>query len=139
MAGLCLAATVMLFRGLPSELLPEVHQGEFTFEVALPVGTPLEITDEVLSPVADAILAEREHIEALIVTLGFDPTTSQRSDEGEHSARFKVILDSADPATEAARRRPAPSPFRGPAGHQRPRRATGALLLQDPHRGRGPR
>jgi HAE1 family hydrophobic/amphiphilic exporter-1 len=102
MAGLCLAATVMLFRGLPSELLPEVHQGEFTFEVALPVGTPLEITDEVLSPVADAILAEREHIEALIVTLGFDPTTSQRSDEGEHSARFKVILDSADPATEAA-------------------------------------
>jgi HAE1 family hydrophobic/amphiphilic exporter-1 len=101
MAGLCLAATVMLFRGLPSELLPEVHQGEFTFEVALPVGTPLEITDEVLSPVADAILAEREHIEALIVTLGFDPTTSQRSDEGEHSARFKVILDSADPATES--------------------------------------
>ena len=36
---------------LETELLPEVRQGEFTFEVALPVGTPLEETDRILSPV----------------------------------------------------------------------------------------
>ena len=40
---------------LGSELLPEVHQGEFTVEVALPVGTPLEATDAVLTPVENAI------------------------------------------------------------------------------------
>jgi HAE1 family hydrophobic/amphiphilic exporter-1 len=87
---------------LDSELLPEVHQGELTFEVALPVGTPLEETEAVLTPLERAVLHEKEHIRALILTLGFDPATSQRSDEGEHTARFKLILDTSDPAVEQA-------------------------------------
>jgi len=87
---------------LDSELLPEVHQGELTFEVALPVGTPLEETEAVLTPVERAILDEKQHIKALILTLGFDPATSQRSDEGEHTARFKLILDASDPRVEQA-------------------------------------
>ncbi len=102
LAAVTLAATVALVMQLDSELLPEVHQGEFTFEVQLPVGTPLEVTDEVLGPVEEALMAEHEHIQALILTLGFDPETSQRSDEGENTARFKVILDQADPKIEAA-------------------------------------
>ena len=96
-----LAATVAVAMSLSSELLPEVHQGEFTVEVALPVGTPLEQTEDILGPVEAAIMAERDHIEALIVTFGFDPATSQRSDEGEHSARFKLILDTSDPRVES--------------------------------------
>ncbi len=96
-----LAITVLTAMNLPSELLPEVHQGEFTVEVSLPVGTPLEQTEEILGPVETAIVAERDHIEALIVTFGFDPATSQRSDEGEHSARFKLILDTSDPRIES--------------------------------------
>jgi len=95
-----LAATAWLAVGLDSELLPEVHQGEFTLEIQLPVGTPLERTEGVLAPVESAILSERQHIEALLVTYGFDPVTSQRSDEGEHTARFKVILDTSDPRVE---------------------------------------
>ncbi len=101
-AAATLAATVAIAVNLDSELLPEVHQGEFTVEVSLPVGTPLEQTVEILTPVEEAIMAELEHIEALIVTFGFDPATSQRSDEGEHSARFKLILDSSNPAVEEA-------------------------------------
>lgn len=96
-----LALTAGLVMQLDSELLPEVHQGEFTFEVQLPVGTPLEVTDKVLGPVEQALMAEHEHIQALILTLGFDPETSQRSDEGENTARFKVILEEADPKVEA--------------------------------------
>jgi hydrophobic/amphiphilic exporter-1 (mainly G- bacteria), HAE1 family len=95
---LVVAATVAsswwMLKGLDTELLPEVRQGELTFEVALPVGTPIEETERVLSAVERALLAERGHIERLLVTYGFDPTTSQRSDEGEHTARFKVLLDS---------------------------------------------
>jgi hydrophobic/amphiphilic exporter-1 (mainly G- bacteria), HAE1 family len=97
-----LAVTVWAALGLDSELLPEVHQGELTFEVALPVGTPLEETEAALAPVEAAILAERQHIRSLILTVGFDPETSQRSDEGEHTARFKVLLDNSDPRVEAA-------------------------------------
>ena len=82
---------------LGNELLPEVHQGEFTFEVSLPVGTPLEATEALLAPVEEAILAEREYIEALVVTYGFDPAISQRSDEGEHSVRFKAVVERPRP------------------------------------------
>ncbi|NIV45744.1 MAG: AcrB/AcrD/AcrF family protein, partial [Gammaproteobacteria bacterium] len=80
---------------LDSELLPEVHQGEFTVEVQLPVGTPLHETERVTAPVEQAILAEREHIDSLILTVGYDAANTTRSDEGEHSARFKVVLDEA--------------------------------------------
>jgi HAE1 family hydrophobic/amphiphilic exporter-1 len=89
-------------RGLDNELLPEVHQGEFTFEVALPVGTPLEQTDAILKPVEQALLSERDFMQSLIVTVGYDVTNMQRSDEGEHTARFKLLLapEHRDPRSE---------------------------------------
>ncbi|MEM1246244.1 MAG: efflux RND transporter permease subunit [Acidobacteriota bacterium] len=93
-------ASVWMLGQLETELLPEVRQGEFTFEVALPVGTPLEETDRILSAAEQAILAEREHIQKLLVTFGYDVTNSQRSDEGEHTARFKVLLESSDALIE---------------------------------------
>jgi HAE1 family hydrophobic/amphiphilic exporter-1 len=91
--ALCLAGSWQIVRGLDSELLPEVHQGEFTVEVALPVGTPLDATESVLSPIERAILKEKAHIRSLILTVGYDSETSDRSDEGEHTARFKVLLE----------------------------------------------
>ncbi|MEM6793055.1 MAG: efflux RND transporter permease subunit [Acidobacteriota bacterium] len=94
------AAVVWLGVGLESELLPEIHQGEFTVEVALPVGTPLEATDALVKPVEQAILAEEESVEKLLVAVGYDVTNSQRSDEGEHTARFRVLLPSSDPRLE---------------------------------------
>ena len=97
----CFFATGWTILRLDTELLPEVHQGEFTVEVALPVGTPLEETVQVVSPVEQAILAEKGSIEALLLTVGYDAAYSNRSDEGEHTARFKVLLDRADPRTEA--------------------------------------
>jgi HAE1 family hydrophobic/amphiphilic exporter-1 len=78
---------------LETELLPEVHQGEFTFEVNLPVGTPIEETSAILGEVEAAILANKEDIHTLIVTFGYDVTNMKRSDEGEHTARFKVLLE----------------------------------------------
>ncbi|MDX1630669.1 MAG: efflux RND transporter permease subunit [Thermoanaerobaculia bacterium] len=100
----CLGVTFWLFATLDTELLPEVHQGELTVEVALPPGTPLEETEQTLAPIEEAILAEgspeSEPIESLLVTYGFDPTQTARSDEGEHTARFKVVLERADPVLE---------------------------------------
>jgi len=80
-------------RQLDTELLPEVHQGEFTFEVSLPVGTPIETTTSALTEVEQSILANKQDIRTLLVTIGFDATNIRRSDEGEHSARFKVVLE----------------------------------------------
>jgi len=92
----CLSVMYLAARELDSELLPEVHQGEITLEVALPVGTPLEETAAVLTPVEQAILTDIAPIDALIVTLGYDASNTQRSDEGEHTARFKILLAPSD-------------------------------------------
>ncbi len=97
---LCLGLTYWSATRLESELLPEVHQGEFTFELALPVGTPIEVTAETLAEVETSIRSEVEGIDSLIVTYGYDATSSRRSDEGEHTAKFKVLL--ADDGDNAA-------------------------------------
>ncbi len=94
------AVTVRTLSALETELLPEVHQGEFTVEVALPVGTPIEATESIVAPVEQAILEEKEYIASLLLTVGYDAAYSNRSDEGEHTARFKILLDRADPRTE---------------------------------------
>jgi HAE1 family hydrophobic/amphiphilic exporter-1 len=89
----CFWGTWQVVKTLDSELLPEVHQGEFTVEAALPVGTPLEETESVVSPIERAILTEKEHIQSLLLTVGYDSANSRRADEGEHTARFKVLLE----------------------------------------------
>jgi len=92
LALLSLAVTVAVGSRLSTELLPEVHQGEFSFEVQLPVGTPLETTSATMEAVEAAILRSREDIDSVLVTFGYDVTNIRRSDEGEHSARFKILL-----------------------------------------------
>ncbi len=102
-AGACFFLTYWVGTQLQSELLPEVHQSEFTFEVALPVGTPLAETVNVLTAVEASILAQKERlkIETLLVMYGFDASNMKRSDEGEHSAQFKVLLEGSENPKEA--------------------------------------
>ncbi|MEE2614940.1 MAG: efflux RND transporter permease subunit, partial [Verrucomicrobiota bacterium] len=92
----CFFITYSVGRQLDTELLPEVHQSEFTFEVALPVGTPLDQTVKILGEVEKKILESKKNedskIDTLLVMYGFDTSNMKRSDEGEHSARFKVLL-----------------------------------------------
>ena len=92
------ALTYVVGSQLETELLPEVHQSEFTFEVALPVGTPLDETLSVLSKVEESILTKKESlgIETLLVMYGFDASNMKRSDEGEHAAQFKVMLKESE-------------------------------------------
>jgi len=93
-----IAWIVVLVMQMDTELLPEVHQGEFTFEVSLPVGTPLEETEKTLRAVEETILENRQNIDSVLVTYGYDVNNTKRSDEGEHSAKFKVLLHpSPDP------------------------------------------
>ncbi|REJ84580.1 MAG: AcrB/AcrD/AcrF family protein [Acidobacteria bacterium] len=98
--GLVLLLSVWMLTRLETELLPEVRQGEFTLEVALPVGTPLEETERLLSPLEEVLLEEQGSIESVLVTYGYDVTNAQRSDEGEHTARFKILLEPMAPQRE---------------------------------------
>lgn len=127
-AGLLLWLTVDRARGLGGELLPEIHQGEFTCHVQLETGTPLETTDEVLDEL-DRRIREIDGVQTTALTVGIESDTLSRDIEGPNTARLTVRLDElartprredaiaseardlllADPAIEAVEiRRPTP-------------------------------
>jgi len=74
---------------LGSELIPEVHQGEFNVDITLPVGTPVERTDERLQGIQRFIL-DQKGVAKLGAVIGTDKTTNTESEEGEHSAKLTV-------------------------------------------------
>ncbi len=79
---------------LGSELLPEVHQGEFNLEVTFPVGTPVEKTDEHLAQI-QSFLAAQEGVNKVAAVSGTDKTANSSSEEGEHTAKLTVNLKRA--------------------------------------------
>jgi HAE1 family hydrophobic/amphiphilic exporter-1 len=85
------------------ELLPEIHQGEFTVHVGLPVGTSIEYTDEVLGE----IQRETRALEGVVMTAvvaGVEKDTLTREIEGKHTARLTVRLDEEHSEPEAEER-----------------------------------
>lgn len=95
--GLVAAAmtwTVMAAGRLDSELIPELHQGEFTAEVSLPVGTPLPVTDQTMAPIERQLSAETPHLRTLVTTIGSERDAEESGERGEHSARLRMALDS---------------------------------------------
>lgn len=88
-AALCASGAGVCFSKIGSELIPEVHQGEFTVEVALPVGTRLEKTDEVIKPLEDSV-RRLDGVESLATTLGVEEDSTKAGEEGEHTARLLV-------------------------------------------------
>ena len=85
---------------LGTELIPQVHQGEFNLEVAMPVGTPLWRTAEVVREIEEEALKQSE-VERVATAVGTDRSASSRVDEGEHTARLTVkMVPEATPEEE---------------------------------------
>lgn len=91
---------VWSFGNLDSELLPSMHQGEFTVRVAMPVGTKLDETSRIVSQLEQGLLAVPE-VERFATTVGIERTALQTSDEGEHTARIAVVLKPAEDLARA--------------------------------------
>ena len=79
------------FASLGVELLPEIHQGEFTAHVKLDVGSPLENTDRVMNELDRSVRSLHE-VETTALTVGVEPETLSREIEGPHTARLTVRL-----------------------------------------------
>ncbi len=79
---------------LGSELIPEVHQGEFNVEMTLPVGTPVEKTDERILSIQE-FLQNQDGVNKISAVSGTDKTASSESEEGEHTAKVTVNLKRA--------------------------------------------
>jgi HAE1 family hydrophobic/amphiphilic exporter-1 len=76
---------------LGAELLPEIHQGEFTAFIKLGVGTTLDETDLVLSRI-DAEIRRVPGVESTALTVGVEAETLTREIEGSHTGRISVRL-----------------------------------------------
>lgn len=101
--GLAVALSVPLSTQLGQALIPEVHQGRFTAELALPVGTPLPRTARVAHELEKLVRTHPEvaHVHAII---GAERRADSRPDEGEHTARLMVeLLPGGDLAAREAR------------------------------------
>lgn len=89
-AGL-LGGSIWAFDRVGSELIPEVHQGRFTIEAQLPVGTPLARTDAVLAQV-ETELRGVDGVASVYSVVGTERKADAKADEGEHSGRILVEL-----------------------------------------------
>lgn len=92
--GIALASVLVALpvgRLLGQALIPELHQGRFTAEVALPVGTPLSRTVDLVAAIERGLVGHDEiaHIHSIV---GTEARADSRSDEGEHTARVMVEL-----------------------------------------------
>jgi len=91
---LVLFAFTVFFLGprLGSELIPEVHQGEFFVEMTMPVGTPVEQTDQRLQNIMEEINT-LEGVNKVASVAGTDKSATSDSEEGEHTAKLTVTID----------------------------------------------
>ncbi len=92
------------------ELLPEIHQGEFTAHIGLQVGTPIGVSDRTFRELARSVRS-LEGVQTTALTVGVEQDTLTREIEGDHTARLLVRLlpgssdvESEDRIVEAARR-----------------------------------
>ena len=85
--------SVPLGNTLGQALIPELHQGRFTAEIALPVGTPLARTSDFTLDVEQALTNQPQiaHVHSIV---GTERRADSRADEGEHTARVMVELTS---------------------------------------------
>ncbi len=80
-----------LVPSLGTELIPQVHQGEFNLELSMPVGTPLVRTAQVAEWV-EGIAREIDGVDRVATTVGSDNSATSTADEGEHTARVTLRL-----------------------------------------------
>ncbi|KAA3619601.1 MAG: AcrB/AcrD/AcrF family protein [Calditrichaeota bacterium] len=94
LGGITLLFLVSLFYlgpRLGSELIPEVHQGEFNLEVTLPVGTPVERTDERMIGIQKFVKSQ-SGVAKVAAVAGTDKTANTSSEDGEHTAKLTVTV-----------------------------------------------
>lgn len=85
------ALAIWRLPALGSEVLPEVHQGEFQVLTFLARDVDVERSDDVVAPLESEI-RKIEGVERTFLTVGVDPEELRSSEEGQHSARIHVVL-----------------------------------------------
>ncbi len=107
---LVVAVALVLFAGaaytvprLGYDLIPTLAQGEFSFRVELPEGTPLEATDRYIADVQTALAGDERLASYSSITGGAGLALGNTGTEGENVARIQVrMARGTKPADEEA-------------------------------------
>ncbi|MCK5077647.1 MAG: efflux RND transporter permease subunit, partial [Calditrichia bacterium] len=86
-----LITVFLILPRLGSELIPEVHQGEFYVDLIYPIGTPVEKTAELVNQFEEEI-RQLPLVEKVATVVGSDMTNVKNIEEGEHTSRLTVRL-----------------------------------------------
>ena len=91
MALVAVVVAGLLIPQLGSELIPRVARGEIEVQISLPVGTPLDVTDERVRQLESSI-ATLPGVDRVVARIGRDSDDVEASAEGEHTARIELVL-----------------------------------------------
>ncbi len=90
-AVVLLALSLVGLGSMGRELIPQIHQGRFTVELAHPVGTPLARNLAQMDAMEARVLAQKG-VEGVYSIVGAERRSDARGDEGPHTARLLVEL-----------------------------------------------
>ncbi len=93
----CVALFVQSLYLLPrlgTELIPRIHQGQFTIRIEQPAGTPLEETSRDAAPIEQMILGE-DLVATVFSEIGSEPSAEGALEEqrGENTAELTVMME----------------------------------------------
>ena len=101
-ALLAFAGAVALVPRLGFDLIPTFSQGEFSFRVELPEGTPLEVTDRYVAGLERAIEDDPRVASFASIVGGRGLSLTSTGTEGENTARLQVRMAQGATAAEEA-------------------------------------
>jgi hydrophobic/amphiphilic exporter-1 (mainly G- bacteria), HAE1 family len=84
--------SLVLARGLGIDLIPSFSQGEFSFLVELPEGTPLESTDRFVAGVQSVVAGDPRVASVSSIIGGAGLSLARTGAEGENAARIQVRM-----------------------------------------------
>jgi HAE1 family hydrophobic/amphiphilic exporter-1 len=91
-AGLAFLGSLLLGRNLGFDLIPSFSQGEFSYLIELPEGTPLEATDRFVQDV-QTVVQDDPRVASVSSTIGGAGLSLARTGtEGENAARIQVRM-----------------------------------------------
>ncbi len=102
-ALLFFAAAIWMVPRLGFDLIPSFSQGEFSFMVELPEGTPLETTDRFVGGVESALAGDERVASLSSIVGGRGLSLTSTGTEGENTARIQVKMADGTTAEDEER------------------------------------
>lgn len=86
------AGAILVIPGLGFDLIPSFSQGEFSFAVELPEGTPLEVVDRYIAAVQDSVRDDPRVGSLSSIAGGRGLSLTSTGTEGENTARIQLLM-----------------------------------------------